>query len=79
LDELAARTKLSPFEVRHQLDRFESTGVLVITGQDPGATYAIRADLRHVLAQLLAIMESTAVAPQPQPSTPAPAPANPVG
>jgi membrane-associated protein len=79
LEELAARTKLSPFEVRHQLDRFESTGVLVVNGQEPNATYSIRGDLRHVLAQLLAIMESTAIAaPQPE-ATPAPAPANPVG
>ena len=59
LDELATRTKLSPFEVRHQLDRFQSTGVLVVNGQEPDATYAIRADIRHVLVQLLAIMETT--------------------
>ena len=66
LDELAARTKLSPFEVRHQLDRFQSTGVLVVNGQEPDATYAIRADLRHVLRQLLAIMESTPTATAPR-------------
>jgi len=53
--------------------------VLVVNGQEPNATYSIRADLRHVLAQLLAIMESTAIAaPQPE-GMPAPTPANPVG
>lgn len=57
LDELAARTKLSAFEIRHQLDRFQSTGVLVVSGQEPDMTYAIRPDLRHVLAQLLTIIE----------------------
>jgi membrane protein DedA with SNARE-associated domain len=61
LDELAKKSNLSPFEVRHQMDRFESTGVLVVTGQDPDATYSIRSDLRPVLVQLLAIMESTPV------------------
>jgi membrane-associated protein len=70
LDELAQRSKLSEFEVRHQLDRFRSTGVLVVTGQEPDMVFSIRSDLRHVLAQLLAIMESTAgehaeVAPEP--------------
>jgi membrane-associated protein len=70
LDELAERSKLSEFEVRHQLDRFRSTGVLVVTGQEPDMVFSIRSDLRHVLAQLLAIMESTAgehaeVAPEP--------------
>src|SRR5579864_673319 len=59
LDELAARTKLSAFGVRHQLDRFPATGVLVVSGQESNPTYAVRADLRHVLLQLLAIMEST--------------------
>jgi membrane-associated protein len=59
LEDLATKAKLSPFEVRHQLERFQSTGVLVITGQDPNQTYAIRSDLRPVLLQLLAIMEST--------------------
>jgi DNA-binding transcriptional ArsR family regulator len=62
LDELAERSKLSAFEVRHQLDRFNSTGVLVVTGQEPDVTLSVRSDLRHVLAQLLAIMESTASA-----------------
>ena len=57
LDELASHSKLSAFEIRHQLDRFQSTGVLIISGPETGATYAIRPDLRHVLAQLLAIME----------------------
>jgi DNA-binding transcriptional ArsR family regulator len=70
LEELAARTKLSPFEIRHQLDRFQSTGVLVVSGQEPDVTYAIRPDLRHVLAQLLAIMESTPAAAAPQEATP---------
>jgi hypothetical protein len=46
----------------HQLDRFRSTGLLVVAGQEPDAVYSIRSDLRHVLAQLLAIMESTASA-----------------
>ena len=68
-DELAARTKLSPFEVRHQLERFQSTGVLVVSGQEPDATYSIRPDVRHVLVQLLAIMESTTAATAPQEST----------
>jgi DNA-binding transcriptional ArsR family regulator len=76
LADLAARTKLSEFEIRHQLDRFQSTGVLVVNGQDPDAIYSIRPDLRSVLAQLLAIMESTASAAQ-QPA-PAEAQANPV-
>jgi DNA-binding transcriptional ArsR family regulator len=61
LEELAKKSNLSPFEVRHQLDRFESTGVLVVNGQEPDATYSVRSDLRPVLVQLLAIMESTPV------------------
>lgn len=61
LEELAKKSNLSPFEVRHQLDRFESTGVLVTSGQEPDPTYSIRSDLRPVLVQLLAIMESTPV------------------
>ena len=69
LEELAKKSKLSPFEVRHQLDRFESTGVLVITGQEPDATYSIRSDLRPVLVQLLAIMESTPVLKAPEKTT----------
>ena len=73
LDDLSARSKLSPFEVRHQLDRFESTGVLVVSGQEPDATYAIRSDLRHVLVQLLAIMESTPAAAEPRGVSPNPA------
>jgi hypothetical protein len=59
LDDLAKRSNLSPFEVRHQLDRFRSTGVLVVTGQEPDLEFSIRSDLRPVLVQLLAIMEST--------------------
>ena len=78
LDELAARTKLSPFEVRHQLDRFQSTGVLVVTGQEPDATYSIRADIRHVLVQLLAIIETTAIATPAHESIPSQPQANPV-
>jgi DNA-binding transcriptional ArsR family regulator len=74
LDELAERSKLSPFEVRHQLDRFRSTGVLVVTGQEPDTVFSIRADLRHVLVQLLAIMESTAGAKAPT-TSPAETPA----
>lgn len=67
--ELAERTKLSAFEVLHQLDRFASTGVLVLTGQDPDTVYSVRSDLRPVLVQLLAIMESTPVtAPSRKPS-----------
>jgi membrane-associated protein len=68
--ELATRTKLSAFEVMHQLDRFQSTGVLVMTGQDSDIVYSVRPDLLHVLVELLAIMES---APSPQ-TSPAPAP-----
>jgi len=79
LDELALRSKLSPFEVLHQLDRFQSTGVLVINGQEANATYAIRADLRPVLLQLLAIMESTPAATVHQEALPKPAQTNPVG
>jgi DNA-binding transcriptional ArsR family regulator len=78
LDELALRSKLSSFEVLHQLDRFQSTGVLVINGQEPNATYAIRADLRHVLLQLLAIMESTPAATVAAEAA-SPAQTNPVG
>jgi hypothetical protein len=59
LEDLATRSNLSPFEVRHQLDRFQSTGVLVVMGQDPDIEFSIRSDLRPVLVQLLAIMEST--------------------
>ncbi|MGA8416820.1 MAG: VTT domain-containing protein [Candidatus Dormiibacterota bacterium] len=66
LDELAARTKLSAFEIRHQLDRFQSTGVLVVSGQEPDMTYAIRPDLRHVLAQLLTIIESMSAGAAPR-------------
>jgi DNA-binding transcriptional ArsR family regulator len=79
LDELASQSKLSPFEIRHQLDRFQSTGVLVISGQEPNPTYAIRSDLRHVLLQLLAIMESTLTAPVAHEASPSPAQTNPVG
>jgi len=74
LEDMAARSKLSPFEIRHQLDRFQSTGVLVISGQEANATYAIRSDLRHVLVQLLAIMESTAATAAPEDAAPKPAP-----
>jgi DNA-binding transcriptional ArsR family regulator len=74
LDELAERSKLSPFEVRHQLDRFRSTGVLVVTGQEPDTVFSIRSDLRHVLVQLLAIMESTTGANAPD-TSPADSPA----
>jgi DNA-binding transcriptional ArsR family regulator len=74
LDELALHSKLSAFEIRHQLDRFRSTGVLIVTGPEADATYSIRSDLRHVLAQLLAIMESTTATAAPQEATPRPAP-----
>jgi DNA-binding transcriptional ArsR family regulator len=68
-EELAEGVKLSAFEVMHQLDRFESSGVLVMTGQDPDTVYSILSDLRPVLVQLLAIMESTSVTnPSPRPS-----------
>jgi hypothetical protein len=62
---------MEPLEVRHQLDRFESTGVLDAGGQEPNTVYSIRSDLQHVLVQLLAIMESTPIvktAPTPEPS-----------
>lgn len=73
LDELAEKSNLSPFEVRHQLDRFRSTGVLVVTGQEPDTVFSIRSDLRHVLVQLLAIMESTPVTKASEPAaTPEP-------
>lgn len=66
--ELAERTKLSAFEVMHQMDRFQSTGVVVMTGQEPNIVYSVRTDLRPVLVQLLAIMESI---PSPK-TSPAP-------
>jgi membrane-associated protein len=56
--DLAERTKLSTFEVMHQLDRLRSSGVVVTTAQEPDITYSVRSDLRPVLVQLLAIMES---------------------
>jgi len=68
--ELAERTTLSAFEVMHQMDRFQSSGVVVMTGQEPNIVYSVRSDLRPVLVQLLAIMESI-----PRPTTsPAPNP-----
>ena len=73
LDELASRSNLSAFEIRHQLDRFQSSGVLVISGQEPDATYAIRSDLRHVLVQLLAIVEATTASTAAQEAAPKPA------
>ena len=73
LDELASRSNLSAFEIRHQLDRFRSSGVLVISGQEPDATYAIRSDLRHVLVQLLAIVEATTASTAAQEAAPKPA------
>ena len=70
--ELATRTKLSAFEVMHQLDRFQSTGVLVTSGLESDIVYSVRPDLLHVLVELLAIMESAPAAentvPAPQPS-----------
>jgi membrane protein DedA with SNARE-associated domain/DNA-binding transcriptional ArsR family regulator len=69
--ELATRTKLSAFEVMHQLDRFQSTGVLVTTGLEPDVVYSVRPDLLHVLVELLAIMES---APTAEKTVSAPAP-----
>ena len=69
--ELATRTKLSAFEVMHQLDRFQSTGVVVTTGQEPDIVYSVRSDLVHVLVELLAIMEST---PGPKQTAPTPEP-----
>ncbi len=65
VDELVVRAKLTPFEVLHLLDRFRSTGMLVVTGQDTDATYGIRSDLRPVLAQLVAIIGSSPRALQP--------------
>ncbi len=56
--DLAERTKLSSFEVMHQLDRLQSNGVVTMTGQEPDIVYSVRSDLRPVLVQLLAIMES---------------------
>jgi len=56
--DLAERTKLSSFEVMHQLDRLQSNGVVMMTGQEPDIVYSVRSDLRPVLVQLLAIMES---------------------
>jgi DNA-binding transcriptional ArsR family regulator len=69
--ELATRTKLSAFEVMHQLDRFQSTGVVVTTSQEPDIVYSVRPDLVHVLVELLAIMEST---PGPRQTAPTPEP-----
>jgi membrane protein DedA with SNARE-associated domain/DNA-binding transcriptional ArsR family regulator len=69
--ELATRTKLSAFEVMHQLGRFQSTGVLVTTGLEPDIAYSVRPDLLHVLVELLAIMES---APTAEKTVSAPAP-----
>jgi membrane-associated protein len=66
--DLAERTKLSTFEVMHQMDRLHGTGVVVMTGQEPNIVYSVRSDLRPVLVQLLAIMESI-----PSPAT-SPAP-----
>jgi membrane-associated protein len=66
--ELAASTKLSAFEVRHQLDRFQSTGVLVMAGVEPDVIYSVRSDVLHVLVQLLAIMEAV---PTPKETLPA--------
>jgi membrane-associated protein len=56
--DLAERTKLSTFEVMHQLDRLQSSGVVLTTGEEPDIVYSVRSDLRPVLVQLLAIMES---------------------
>jgi membrane-associated protein len=69
--DLATRTKLSAFEVMHQLGRFQSTGVLVTTGQETDIVYGVRPDLLHVLVELLAIMES---APTAKETASAPAP-----
>jgi DNA-binding transcriptional ArsR family regulator len=67
--ELATSTKLSEFEVRHQLDRFQSTGVLVTTGLEPDIIYSVRSDVLHVLVQLLAIMEAVPPALQASPAS----------
>jgi hypothetical protein len=72
LDELAVVLKLSPFEIRHQMDAFRSTGLFVETGQDADATVAIRPDLRPVLVQLLAIMESAPRLSAPEEPVPSP-------
>ncbi len=58
LRELASRSRLSAFEVRHQLDGLHTMGVLVVTGADLDALYDIRTDLRPALVQLLAAMQT---------------------
>jgi membrane protein DedA with SNARE-associated domain len=54
--ELAALTRQPPFEIRHQLERLASTGVLVASGEEPCVVYVIRPDLGRALVQLLAAM-----------------------
>jgi membrane-associated protein len=72
LHELASHAGLSPFEVRHQLDRLLTTGVLVVSGEELEPLYAVRTDVRSALVQLLAALQpapvtsaSHAVAPVP--------------
>jgi DNA-binding transcriptional ArsR family regulator len=57
LHELASHSGQSPFEIRHQLDRLRTTGVLIVTGDELDPVYGIRADLRPSLVQLLAAMQ----------------------
>ncbi|MGD0834801.1 MAG: VTT domain-containing protein [Candidatus Dormibacteria bacterium] len=66
LHQLASRSGLSPFEVRHRLDGLRTTGVLSITGDDLDPVYTLRGDLRPGLAQLLASLQAAPPVPSDQ-------------
>ena len=63
LHELASRSGLSPFEVRHRLDGFRNTGLLLVTGEDSDPVYDLEAGVRPSLAQLLVALQSAIPAP----------------
>jgi membrane-associated protein len=64
LHELTLHSGLSPFELRHQLDRLRGAGVVVVSGDEADAVYAVRDELRAALLQLLAAMQ-VGTAPRP--------------
>ena len=53
LSELASLAEMPSFEVRHQLDRLRTSGVLIVRGDENDSVYALRPDLSRALVQLL--------------------------
>jgi DNA-binding transcriptional ArsR family regulator len=63
LDDLAAKSGQSAFEVRHQLDRLRAMGVLDVTGDELDPVYGVNSHLRPALVQLLAAVQPSVTEP----------------